>query len=304
MNILLAFIHYPVSSGTFLKRAFARLGHDTRSLGPCTGREVWGLEVPEQYVQVPDFLTNWQTGRPFPDMGAVDALGWQPDLIVTSDSQFTITGKGRAPHVLFGMDNHVRNYRQLEAEGAAWDSLYVAHSWGARIGEPGVYHCPPGYDPDAHTDLGTERKLDVCLIGYPYAERMALSEAFIKAGMSGLFAIGVLWDRYNAAYNQAKIAIVKSINGDVPQRFLENMAQGCCVLADKLDDAPKLGFVAGADYWPYKDTADAVQQARFILDTEIWPALAASGKKKVQPHTWDARAEQVMNTVFAQAVTR
>lgn len=302
MNILLAMVHWPVSSGTFLKRAFARLGHDVRSVGPCTGRSIWGIEVPEQYVQHPDKWLEWQVGQPFPDMGVVDSLGeWQPDLIVTSDSTFTITGKGPVAHVLYGADNHVRNYRQLEAEGAVWDAMFMCHSWGARIGEPGVYWSPPGYDPEAHTDLGMARPLDVCLIGYPYAERMAMREAFQAAGLSNLFAIGPVWDNYNAAYNQAKIALVRSIKGDVPQRFLENMAQGCCVLADRLEDAPKMGFVAGVDYWPYKDTESAVREAKFLLETEMWPTIAASGQRKVRGHEWDVRAQQLLDTVFAPA---
>jgi len=299
MRILIAHIHWVVSSGTYMKRAFARMGHDVRSIGPCPGRHIWGIDVPEPYVQEPDYEMNWQVGQPFPDMSVVDKMGdWQPDLIVTADSTFTITGKGPMPHVLFGMDNHVRNYRALEAEGAVFDSMFMAHSWGARIGEMGVYWCPPGYDPLAHTDLGGERPLDVCLIGYPYDDRIALRAAFQEHGIKSLFAIGVVWDQYNAAYNQSKIALVKSIKGDVPQRFLENMAQGCCVLSDRLDDAEKMGFVAGVDYWPYKTKEDAVREAQFLLETGIWPTIAANGKRKVVGHTWDNRALQILATVF------
>lgn len=299
MKILLAFIHWPVSSGTFLKRAFARLGHDARSVGPCSGRGIWGIEVPEEYVQQPDLTLNWQVGQPFPDMGLVEGLGeWQPDLIVTSDSTFTITGRAACPHVLLGQDNHVRNYRNLEAEGAEFDALFMAHSWGARIGEPNVFWCPPAYDPQACTDLGQPRPLDACLIGYPYADRMAMRAAFQEAGLNSLFAIGILWDRYNAAYNQSKIALVRSIKGDVPNRFLEGMAQGCCVLSDRLEDAEAMGFMAGVDYWPYKTTEDAVREAKFVLETGIWETIAANGQRKVAGHSWDARAMQILETVF------
>jgi hypothetical protein len=304
MKILTVFIHYPVSSGTFLTRALRRLGHEVRSLGPTTGRAIWGVEVPEEYVQTPNYEHAWVLGQPFPivqniaDFGALD--GWMPDLIITSDSNYTVTGRATVPHVLFGADNHVRNYRALQAEGAEWDAMFMAHSWGARIGEPGVFWCPPGYDPEAHTDLGLERDMDVALLGYPYPARMELRQAFTAAGLRGLFAIGPVWDRYNAAYNQAKIAVVKSVTGDLPQRFLENMAQGCCVLADRIEDAGKLGFVAGVDYWPYTTPAEAVREAFYLRDTGQWREIAANGKKKVVFHTWDVRAEQILDTVFAK----
>ena len=101
MRILIAHIHWVVSSGTYMKRAFARLGHDVRSIGPCPGRHIWGIDVPEPYVQEPDYEMNWNVGQPFPDMSVVDKMGdWQPDLIVTADSTFTIVGRGPMPHVL------------------------------------------------------------------------------------------------------------------------------------------------------------------------------------------------------------
>lgn len=306
MRILTVYIHYAVSSGTFLTRALRRLGHDVRSLGPSTGQHIWGIEIPAEYVQRADISNAWSTGQLFPtvlDLDCLDMGGWQPELIITSDSAYTITGRAACPHVLLAMDNHCRNYRNLEAEGAIFDAMFMAHSWGARIGEPNVYWLPPGYDPETHTDLHQEREMDVVLVGYPYQERMEMRTAFVASGLRCLFAVGLVWDHYNTAYNKSKVAVVKSVKGDLPQRFLENMAQGCCVLSDRIEDADKLGFVAGVDYWPYTTTAEAVREANYLRDSGMWREIAANGKKKVLGHEWDTRAAQILETVFKEQVT-
>lgn len=60
---------------------------------------------------------------------------------------------------------------------------------------------------------------------------------------------------------------------------LKNMAQGCCVLADRCPDLDRLGFVAEVDYWPYDDVAGAVSSAQYLIKPGRWRYIAANGKK-------------------------
>ena len=167
------------------------------------------------------------------------------------------------------------------------------------MGEPNMHWLPCAYDPEVHTDLGLAREVDVALVGVAYGPRVELVQALAEAGLTVQAATGLLWDDYNAAYNRAKIALVKSAAGDVAMRVFENMAQGCCVLMDRCPDMERLGFVEGEHYAAYTDAEDCVRQARRLLHTGLWQAMARRGQAAVRPHTWDARAEQLLDTVFS-----
>lgn len=298
LRILVAAVHYPVASGRFILRALQRLGHDVKSIGPYTGNNIWGMTVDQKWVWVPDILDQPDQLATLPlGEGVQAALGyWRPDLVITADSAYTILGEMGCPHVLWGQDNHVRDYYLRE-----WDAMFLAHSWGARMGDPNAHWLPPCYDPEVCTDLGLERDLDVLMVGYPYGPRQAILTAIAESGLKAAGGLGPVYDEYNQLYNRAKIAFVKSAAGDVTNRFLENMAQGCCVLADRVRDAEKMGFVAGVDYWPYETQDEAVREAQMLIRTGKWKEIAANGQRKLRGggHTWDARALRLLETLLA-----
>src|SRR3990172_9556112 len=101
----------------------------------------------------------------------------------------------------------------------------------------------------------------------------------------------------NAPSNPPRIALVQSGHADLTTRFFENMAQGCCVLADTAPDIDRLGFIAGTDFWPYASAPEAVEAAHALLVNDRWRSLAAAGKEKVKSYTWDARALELLRRV-------
>lgn len=280
MNILIACIHYPVASGRYIQRAFQRLGHDVRTVGPSTGADIWGMRVRERWVWTPDFDS------------ASAARDWNPDLTITADSGWCFP-HSVARHVVWGVDNHVHNYWPERK----FNALFLAHSQGARMGEPNVHWLPCCYDPAAHTDTGGERDYDVGMVGVMYPERQALIDALRAAGLRVLAGTGLLWEDYNAAMNRCKLALVNPVANDLPLRFFENMAQGCCVLAPRLPDAERLGFKAGVNFWPYATAAELVKESQWLLKNGHWQTVATSGQVAVQGHTWDARAQTLLNTL-------
>ena len=279
LRILISCIHWPVASGRYIARAFTRLGHDVRTVGPSSGTGIWSMDVSPQWVWEPNYKPEEED--------------WKPDLWVTSDSHYAYDPQPplTCPHVCFGMDNHVRTYADM---GLKFDAMFLAHSWGARMGEPNVYWCPPGYDPECHINWQRERPIDIGMLGYPYQERIDMITDFRAAGLDVTAGIGLIWDDYASFYNNVKIALVKSVNGDLTQRFLETMAMGCCVLADRVTDADKLGFVPGVHYISYENTEDAIKKARDIL-----PIARGNeaGQEKVKPFTWDRCAAQILETM-------
>lgn len=282
MKILVTCIHYPVASGRYITWAFKRLGHDVRSHGPSTGNQIWGGAVDEKWAWFGDY----------------DPSGnWRPDLIVAAESAYfagSVPGLVGVPTVLWGQDNHTRDYRFTEGD---YDALFLAHSWAHRMDEPNAYWLPPCYDPEYCRDLGLERDLDVVMVGYPYPERVTLIEALRAAGLKVIGGLGLVYDEYNALYNRAKIAFVKSSQGDVTNRVFENAAQGCCVLADRAKDFDKLDWKPYRDYVPYDDADDLVRKATALVQADKWREYAMLGQAAAQPHTWEARAREVLRVV-------
>ena len=292
MKILIAAAHFPVASGRFIARAFRRLGHDVRTVGPAMGNEIWGMKVEEKHVWNPDWVYGVD--------GVVsitnpDDAGWIPDLEITADCGFTITSGIDCPHVVWGMDNHVRRYDMI-----TFDAYFLAHSWANHSDEPKFNWLPPCYDPEAHTDLVlADRPVDVGMVAVAYQERIDMVGKFMASNVEVKACTGLLWEEYNMAYNLTKIALVKSMCGDLTQRFFEGMAQGCCVLADRVVDAEKLGFIAGVDYWTYSTPDEAVREAKMLIDTGLYKTIAKNGQNKVRSfhHTWDDRALKLLETM-------
>ena len=292
MKILIVCIHYPVASGRYIARAFKRLGHDVRTIGPTTGAEIWDIKVDERWAWRPDCNVAEDSTSTLLEL--LRAMEWTPDLVISADCEWTLQGDAPCPHVVWGVDNHVRDYRLRE-----WDAMFLAHSSGARMGEPNVHWLPCAFDPEAHSDLGLVRDIDVVMIsGAPNPERVTIMQAMERAGVKAFAATGLLWEDYNTVYNRAKIALVKSINGDVAQRVFENMSQGCCVLMDVCPDLPKLGFYEWVHYVPFDSVDEAVRVAKSLLRSNEWRRIAAKGAVQVLSHTWDNRARHLLATVF------
>lgn len=278
-----------------MQRAFMRSGHDVKTVGPTTGNEIWGMHVDDKYAWKAD---AWLGPYNIPADGLWDmnVLGvgsfgeWQPDLIINADSAFALSGNAPCDVVLWGVDNHVRDYKLRE-----WSMMFLAHSWGQRMTEPNAFWLPCAYDPELHFDKGVDRDIDVAIVGVPYPERVEITQKMSAAGLKVAACMGLLFEEYNDLYNRAKIALVKSIAGDLPQRTFENMAQGCCVLTDYTPDLMKLKFEPFNDVWIYNGVEDAVDAAQWLISSGDWRKIAQSGAAQVKPHTWDARAQQLIN---------
>lgn len=275
MKIIVSCIHFPVASGRYIERALKRLGHDVKTYGPTTGRHIWEMEIEEKYAWVSDTIE--------PD--------WKPDLIIHADSYAGLLPPvyEGVPVALWGVDNHVRDYSFYK-----WDQMFLAHSWGARMTDQNAHWLPPCYDPVAHTDQHGKRYMDAVMIGAAYPPRQEIVDKIKALGLYIVAGTGALWDEYNALYNGAKIAIVRSSGGDLAQRVFENMAQGCCVLCDYLPDLMRLGFAPYQDFWLYSSTDEAAHAARWLIESGDWARIAQNGQIKAQPHTWDNRAKQLL----------
>lgn len=262
--------------------AFRRLGHDVRSIGPTSGNEIWDRTIDAKYVWKPDgFLdAHW------PD--------WTPDLILIIGS---ILGHHAfypdVPHVVYGVDNHVFNYRQPGVE-----HYFIAHRTGPEMPVAGddVTWLPAAYDPVHFTPSPIpwrERPIDVALVGVIYPARQRFFDAIKRLPIKYFFGPGFVYDEYRSIYHQTRIAISLSVKRDVGQRIFETAAMGCLVLTDDCPDLKDLQ-VAGMAIYPHE--AAALQMIPQILANPTnAEKMIERSTQWAKPHTWDARGRVIID---------
>lgn len=282
MKILVTCIHYPIASGRYAVDALKRLGHDVRTVGPCTGTQIWGITVDERYVWLADLPEK----------------GWTPDVVIHMDAHLQLERSGDMPYVVYGVDNHVRDYRQLE-----WDHLFLAHGHGWRMGEANVTWLPCCYDPQWHTPgpKWAERRFDVGQVAVEYPARAELR--YMLYGIPNLSIVfgQDLFEGYRDAYHQSKVSIVRSANQDVAMRVFETAAMGCLVVKDRNPDDDALGLVHMKNCLMYDQHTEAVQWVAWALaNQDEAEKIARAGQAWAKPHTWDVRMQTIIEWVEAR----
>lgn len=288
MKILIHATHYPVASARYVAVALEQAGHDVRTDGPSTGAVLpWhgGLTVDERHAWIPN--------KP--------ERGWKPDLVLHMDSWLQPKAARGALHVVYGVDNHVRDYRFAEPGEAPYpfDRLFLAHSNGFRMGEDNVTWLPCGYDPFWFQPgpAWSERPYDAAMVGVMYGARSELLYALLNAIPHIRMAYGLgVYEQYASAYRSARLSLVRSARDDVAQRVWETAAMGSLVIMDRVHDAVHVGLVDGDNCLMYDTTDEAVERARWALthptDAEV---IAQAGQAWAQAGTWAARAQVIVN---------
>ena len=307
MNILIVANHYAVCSARYASAAFERLGHTVKHIGPAMGRNIWGLTLPPEYVWEPewdnlfDFATN---------DALVILMDSDPAILDTKTWQNAV---GNSVSVVWGVDNHVRDYRR-----PYFDHYFLAHrnvsvmSWDTRIANRPIVggsiindgdvqpsdmtHVPCRYDPTLHTPSAIpfeEREYDVCMIGYMYPQRRQVVNALKDAGFKVLAGCGLVYEAYRDAYHNARISLCLSHNGDVAQRVLETARMGCVVMTDNCADYP---ILKPDGFWLLDDTQPetVVQAVKDVLhEPEHAQAMIERSKAWAEPYSWTDGARKV-----------
>lgn len=298
MRILLVANHFAVASGRYMTDALKRLGHDVKTMGKCFGQNIWGMTVGAQYIWQPDYAYE------------TPIRGWSPELIIVADSDPAVLHyadqylPGRfkgVPIIVWGVDNHVREYRR-----PSFAHYFLAHKAVTVMPyQKDMTFLPCGYDPIAFTPSQIpwqERQYDAALIGVMYRssnplhDRWTLYHALKEAGLKVFVGTGLVYDQMAAIYHNARVALCPSFNGDLPIRVFEGAGMGCQPVADNVGDLERINNQWG---WvlTYESIPDAVEQVRGIaydIEPEMGNRASTDLVNWAQGHTWDVRAQRVM----------
>ncbi len=282
MRVAIMTVHHAVGSGRYMRDAFRRIGVDVRTLGPSTGSNIWGMRLPPQRAWSGDGDAQaW-----WPD--------WRPDLVILMDcSRYHHERYRDVPHVVYGVDNHVYNFRQ---DGIT--HYFLAHRRGPAMPAEGddVTWLPCAYDPVFFTPSPIpwkQRTHDIALIGYIYPQRAQLLEALKQTGVSIIAGAGAVYEDFRDIYHNARISLCLSARGDVGQRVFETAAMRCALLSDPCADFDDLG---ARGIVLFRDIPEAINSIRLLLaKPEKAEQLIEQSYQWAKPHMWDARAQFITN---------
>lgn len=299
ISVGLVTLCFPVAVPRFLMWGLQKAGCDVTVIAPGTGSFLpWrgGMHVDEKYIWYPDYVLPYSKEVMTNQISlkeVLDQVDKEFDLIIMTDPEYCLTGDASCPIVCFCVDNHVKKYDQRE-----WDLLFGAHSQGFRSQDSNFRWLPCAYDPQLHFDMGLNRPLDVTMLGVMdgpvYQRRVEGMSNLMTSGFAITMGVGKVYEEYNLLYNLSKMSYVASSNKDLACRVFENMNMGCLVLADRVPDLEKIGFVDGVHYLGYDTMPELVEQARRGLDKDFREEMVKNAKEAVKEHTWEARGRQIL----------
>ena len=293
MKILIVANHFFCCSARYAADAFVRLKHDVRHIGPAMGNRIWGLSLPERYTWEPD--DPFYQEEQWWDDGCHEA-----DLCIVMDSDPAmldfVRGFDFTPRVVWGVDNHVRDYRRpwfqhyfLAHRGVSLMPWYADGDLDREYDDMTQLPCAADsqYFPRS-TIPWEQRTWDVACLGVPYPQRMQLIDAMKNAGLKVIWGQGLVYESYASIYQDARVSLCVSAAGDVGQRIYETARMGCAVLSDPLRDLN----------WPhpiiqYQNVEYAVKIARSLQHDPARGEVCAGWAIN---ETWDARCQTLLAT--------
>lgn len=327
-RIALAYRHYPLSVARFFRRAFLRLGHEVRTIGPFEPTIPWqpGTDY-ARYWDIPDIEIFPEGGSyPMAEARAQGLEAWKPDALVMIDAGFHLAGGwNKVPIALVATDPHCLNYHEQAKSANAFFVMqeHYLHKYLEGAGHAGYWPPPEWlpycYDPQIHYWApGIQPEYDVAFVGVLYPERQRMLEALEHAGLKVLARQGVLYEEGTALYAQGKVALNLSSRLDLPMRFWEGLAYRRLVFTNRVPDLALLegqGCHPYMHYIPYESTYDESKSpAAWVIPDlddliaklrlycgDAWEEegqrIADAGYVWVQPHTYEARAKRILESL-------
>ena len=295
LKIVFSQIFYPVSIGRYLELALDRRSDvEVFKVGPFSGNWIpWagGMTLPEKYAKQPDLPLPMNAAR-IPASFIEHRLPWQPDVWLQMDTGFYFRDKPQhGQNFIVGTDPHVLNYdrqRQLA------DKFFCMQAHYAQSGDE---YLPYAYDPIYHCPEEQPRNYDVCLIGLHYENRNKLVNELKGRDISVFYSLGPSFDEARALYNQAPIGINWSSLQDLTARVFELLGMRRLAVVNNVPDLSRF-FKDRGDLVVFETVEEAIEKIVYYLaHPNEAETIAEQGHKTVQPHTWDARIEQILSYV-------
>ncbi len=297
LRVVLSYIHFPLALARYLNLALQRRDDiELFTVGPYTGAWIpWagGMQLPMKYAKPPDLplpVPDYSTAVIVP-IGYVERqLPWKPDLWIQVDAGWHLSGKPEhGVNVFVGTDPHVLDYSQQRTLADVFFCMQTPYM------AEGDKYLPYAYDPVYHAPEEQPRNYDAVLLGIHYDERNRLVEALREQGLNVHYGQGPIFEEARAIYNQAPLALAWSSKQDLCARVFEGAAMGRVVVTNRVPDLGRF-FNEDTDLIAFSSLGEAVEKVMYYHERpDELAEMAERGRAAVEPHTWDARIQQVIN---------
>lgn len=290
MKVLIAANWLPVTVAQHFAKAFKQEGHEVVTVGPAYGHWMpWtgGLLVLNE--NKPDIAVPANMQIQYADIAGL--VGAAPDMVMCFEPHPIIAGlPASVKSIGYACDNHVRKMWPGE-----YDTLYVAHSWGDGADAANAKWLPVGYDPELNYDMELQRDVDVAIVGCIYQHRLDAVVYMLSHNVTVNLAWGRINPEWNAMYNRARAALCFSYKGDLSDRILANLAQGCLVVCDRgIKDLEAIGIKEWQHCLAFENHAELVERIEQARDDAFRYTMTEQAKRAVLPHTWRARVQTMV----------
>jgi hypothetical protein len=235
------------------------------------------------------------------------------DVLNTDNGSFL--ANGISVHNCIGYSETAKSVNAFLVMQETYMRQYVPHGGQTGMWPPPEW-LPYCYSPEVHYwTPGVEPEYDVCFVGVLYPERQRMLRALQDAGLKVLSAQGVLYEEGTALYAKAKVALNLSSRLDLPMRFWEGLAYRRLVFTNRVPDLallepwgchPYTHYIpfdaeySEGDSWVRPNLDDLIAKLRLYCGPaweEEGRAIADAGYVFVQPHTYQARAKQILRAL-------
>lgn len=295
-KILFCYLAYPFAIASYFRQAFERRRDiDLFTCGAYTGSFIpWngGMNLPAKYVYPvnlalpPDVL--------FPSWAMVRSqLDFTPDVVIQVDAGWHFKDRPQVEKIItVATDPHVLNYDVPRSYSDYFFNMQKFYS------QPNDIYLPYAADIYHHDYTVTiPRENDACLIGLHYPQRDALVSGLKQAGYKVQYDIGLIYDEYRWANNNAVVGLNWSSLQDLPARVFEVMAMKMVCLTNRVPDLPE-HFEEYKQYIGFDTVSEAVEKMNWIRNSSDDAAKIAENAYELvrERHTYDIRVEQILKT--------
>jgi len=306
MNVVIAGTHYAVTAALmYLTRAFKnRPDCNVITVGPYPGLwmpwtkgGVTGMQMPEEYDQIPDIPLQYDGGLQTAPISFIEnKLPWKADLWLDVNAGFHL--EGRPQHGIrarFLTDPHTGLRGIYDNTTQYYDYTFNPQANYSRAGE---IYLPYGADKVWHSRIpDLEQLYDVALIGNIYPHRVELMN--ILGGIyRTYFDLGPAQEDARRIYSQSFIGINWSSMDDLTARVFELMSLGNVPLINRVSGLAGM-FEENTHYLGFSSQGEAIGKIRDIMDNPTEGIKIAKNAQDFiisNKHTWDDRVQVMLET--------
>lgn len=290
-------IFYPLFMGRYMLEALLRRKDvEVWTAGPFTGRWIpWkgGMNLPQKYVYTPNLPMPAPAGGPaiLPWQMVEAKAPWEPDIWINVSSTLKTVGRpSKGLYAVIAADPHVLNYDEERAKADIFFNMQKPYM------KPGDRWLPYGYDPiwHAQTDVDIDnRDIDCTLLGLAYPNRTKLVDALKGRGRTVLYSVGECYEEARSIYHRSVVGLNWSSLLDTTARCFEIMAFGIVPVVNRVPDLMEL-FRDGEEFLGFDTLEEALERVDLVMaDSKLAESIGYNARRAVEPHSWDARMEQV-----------